>query len=99
MSKAYTVEEMRELFLQEVKNAVHYWATLPDQTPLERCDGLAFTMLSIFDGSHMDVPALDIIPAPHPTDKQYHKDNDENWWVPEVINDCQLHEQYCRMEK
>ena len=92
--RAYTTEEVRELFLKQVRESAHYWASLPGKTPQERCDGLAFTILNIIDGSTLPLPAFDLIPSPHPTDYQYHREHGENWFEQEVINDCQLHEYY-----
>jgi hypothetical protein len=90
---AYTAEELREGFLEHIRNLVGYWereSRAP--TPREKLEGLAFSMLNIFDGTTA-LPAFDIVAAPHPDDKQYHIDNDENWIEPgTIINDCMLHE-------
>jgi len=93
MSRAYTEEEVRDEFLAHIRYLARYWATTPDrQTPLERCQGLAFSILNIFDGTS-GLPAFDIVLSPHPDDKAFHQSEGENWYDPGMmINDCMLHE-------
>jgi hypothetical protein len=93
MSRAYTAEEVREQLLAHIRHLARYWATIPDrQTPLERCEGLAFSILNIFDGTS-SLPAFDIVLSPHPDDKAFHQSEGENWYEPGMmINDCMLHE-------
>lgn len=92
--RAKTAEEVREEFLQQVRAYAHYWATLPDQTPQDRCDGMAFSILNILDGNTM-LPAFNLTVAPHPEDKEYHIAQGDNWYEPDMlINDCMLHEFY-----
>lgn len=95
MSKAKTVDQVREELLGHIRMIARYWAELPNKTPQERCDGLAFSMLNIFDGNTLPLPAMDICLAPHPSDKDYNIEEGEDWYEPGmVINDCQLHEHY-----
>lgn len=91
MSRAYTEKEMRDRMLSHMKSLVKYWSNEKSDS-YEACDGLAFSILSMIDGSTMSVPALDIIPAPHPEDKEYCQSCNENWFEPKVINNCMLHE-------
>jgi hypothetical protein len=93
--RAKTAEEVKKELLDYIHNTVEYWAKQPDKTPQEKCDGLAFSILAIFDGVAIGLPALDIALAPHPSDKQYYIDNNENWYEPGmVINNCMLHEEW-----
>lgn len=90
---AKTEAEVREEFLDHVHALVGYWAELPDKTPKERLDGLAFSILNIFDGTTMQLPAMDIALRPHPSDKEFHRENGEDWYEDGmVINECMLHE-------
>lgn len=95
---AMTVEEMRDAFMQQIVAMGEFWATatnisiLGEETEAKaRCRGLIHSILVIFDGGSI-LPAFDIIPSPHPDDKAYCIENDEKYWVEEVINDTQLHE-------
>lgn len=99
MSRELTPEEVRNQFLEHVRNVVDYWASLDNQTAKERCEGVAFSMLNIFDGS-TSLPAFDIVVKPHPDDKQYCIDNDEDY-MPDgvVINDCTLHELFYKTKE
>lgn len=93
MSRHYTVEEARRHVLDHIHGMVQYWATLPDQTAYERCEGLAFSILVMFDGCAAGVPAMDIVLAPHPDDAAYHIEHGERWYQRGMmINDCHLHE-------
>lgn len=95
--RAKTAEEAREEFLNYIREIARYWAELPGKSAQERCDGLAFSILNIFDGTTMGLPAMDISLAPHEDDKEYHRNNGDNWYQPGmVINDCMLHEMYYR---
>lgn len=99
MSRAHTAEEVREQLLEHIRHLAEYWATTPDrQTALERCEGVAFSILNIFDGT-AGLPAFDIVLSPHPDDKEYHQREGENRYEPGmVINDCMLHEMFYRSE-
>ena len=96
--RAYTAEEVRQQFIDHVRALSRYWATLPgNKTPQERCDGLAFSILVAIDGGAMALPAFDLAPAPYPDDEEFHRSHGENWYeAGMVINDCQLHELFCR---
>jgi hypothetical protein len=105
-SRAYTAEEARATFLSAVRGAVRYWASLPENdratgeqmTVLSRCDGVAFSILNILDGTSSAMPAIDMLLAPHETDKQFFIDEGENWYEPKMlINNTMLHEQYGRV--
>jgi hypothetical protein len=97
-----TVDEMREAFLDQLDGLANYWATIPNpacgsgETEAQaRVRGLAFSVLVMLDGGSLGVPAFDLVPAPHLEDAEFHRDEGGDWWTPEVINDCQLHEEWC----
>jgi hypothetical protein len=86
MSRAYTQKEVQKQFLDAIHSCVDYWeeVTLPKEndTTHHRLDGLAFSILNILDGTSASFPATEIALSPHPDDKQYHIDNQENWYEP-----------------
>ena len=94
VSRAYTEEEVRQKFLDKLHQLSKYWATLETERSIqERCDGLVFSILNVFDGTTVDLPAMDISLSPHPDDKNFHKEEGTNWFKPKmVINDCMLHD-------
>jgi hypothetical protein len=93
--RAYTAKEMQEIFIEQVRGIAKYWAELPNREPKERCDGVAFSILTLIDGHSCGHPPIDMHAAPHPTDEEYHKQNGENWYDPEVLmNDCYLHDMF-----
>jgi hypothetical protein len=94
--RPYTVEEMREMFVDHLRGLTRFWATAEitaDRDPtLARLEGLLHSVLATLDGC-TSLPAFDLIPAPHESDQSYFLDEGENWWVPEVINgDVHLHD-------
>jgi hypothetical protein len=105
MSRAYTVEEMRDMLVDHFRNLAKYWAktdlSRPEFKPalekdgetLYRLEGLLFSILVTLDGGSMGLPAFNITASPHPEDKKFHRENGENWWPEDVvINECQLHD-------
>jgi len=83
------------MFLDQLRATKEYWLKAPRQTESERMDGLIFSILVMFDGGTMGMPAMDIRLAPHPDDKAYKISEGEQWFKPgQLINDCQLHEQW-----
>lgn len=94
-SRAYTATEVREGLLEHLRGLARYWAELPGKSAQERCDGLAFSILNVFDGTTLVLPAMDISLAPHSSDRGENKRLGAKWFQPGmVINRCMLHELY-----
>jgi hypothetical protein len=97
MTKAYTKEEMRQMFLDQCRATAFFWSRVEDRTPREMCDGVVFSMLNIIDGTSGGFPAaISLQMEPHPDDKQYNIDNGEQWVEDgQIINDdVMLHDLY-----
>lgn len=94
MSRQYTKEEVREQFLAQVRVVYNYWAMLPCKSDIERCEGVAFSMLNILDGTSAALPAFNLSVCPHHDDKAFLIGEGENYYGEnQVINDdCMLHE-------
>ena len=93
MSREKTKEEVRQEFIDMVKARTHYWATAKgDMTVQERCEGVAFSLMNIFDGTS-GLPAFDIVVRPHPADKQFHIDEGDDYYPDGMVinDDCYLH--------
>jgi hypothetical protein len=95
MCRAYTVDEVREQFLDYVRVMIDWWlyeSRAP--TTREKLEGLAHSILVTLDGGSVALPGFTVIPCPAPEDKQYHIDNDENWYESGDDNDIAggLHE-------
>jgi hypothetical protein len=80
MSREYTKDEVREMFLSNLKGIVNYWAKLPDKTPKEKLEGLAFTILAEIDGSSSTIPTFILAPLPNEADKEYYIDKGKNYY-------------------
>lgn len=120
--REYTSDECREMFLDQIRAYVHYWATTELHPASEaenrseihrRLDGLAFSILNILDGTSAGLPSFVVAPSPHPDDKEFHKNEGENWWprnhkVEDKLRGAlhisekgyvQLHDEYYRPER
>lgn len=88
--RPYTKEEMRQMFLEQFVDIVRYWQTTKTDDPF---GGLIHSLMVLFDGGSGFFPAFDITPKPHPEDEEFCRQEGENWWVSEPINDdVQLHD-------
>jgi hypothetical protein len=97
MTKPYTKEEMRQMFLDLCRDTARFWSKVENRTPQEMCDGVVFSMLNIIDGTSSGFPAaISLQMEPHPDDKQYNIDNGEQWVENgQIINDdIMLHDLY-----
>ena len=97
--RAYTKEEVCRKLISHFMAISKYWAELPHKTDRQKCDGLVFSILAAIDGSCVDLPSFDMIPCSCLGDKEFYIKNGENWYEKEVVNDCQLHELLCEMER
>lgn len=96
--RAYTEEEVRAMFLEHIWDLVRYWErTAPPQSTADRLAGLAFSILSMLDGSSTELPAFRVVCNPHPSDEAFCKEQGENWFPAGVdIGSFSLHENFHR---
>jgi hypothetical protein len=80
MSRQYTQEEIRDKFMTHVAALVRYWQRQVDCSSDEKVEGITHSLLVALDGGAMALPAFKVIADPHPADKQYHIEHDENWY-------------------
>lgn len=98
MSREYTRDEVRDLFLDHVHALVDYWE-LENRKPSirEKLDGLAFSILCALDGVAVGLPRFRVVADPHPNDEDYYRCEGENWY-PEADLDNnisgELHERF-----
>lgn len=93
--RAWTPEEVANMIVEGAVNTAHYWSTSPGcGTMEERVSGCAFSILSMLDGSTMNLPGMDLMPTPHPDDKQYDIDNGENYFEAGTVVSTSLHDMY-----
>lgn len=105
--RAYTEEEVRDMIIAHVRHMAHYWATIPaldkatghEHTVLDRCEGVAFSILAMLDGSSMNIPAITLKLDPHPDDKEYLKGEGLNWFEPGMEISDSLHEHFHKKER
>lgn len=92
MSRELTTEEVRGRFIAQVQLLVDYWARQPEMTTLERCEGVAFSIMNVIDGTS-PLPGFDLVVRPHPDDAAYLASIGEDYYPDgATVNDCMLHE-------
>ncbi len=80
-SRELTSEEVRDRFFKHVWSVIDFWHKESRKTDaFDKLTGAVFSILAMLDGCAIDLPAFLIVPDPHPDDKDYHKDREENWW-------------------
>lgn len=97
--RAVTAEELRDQLLDHMLCMARYWAELESEnhtTVLSKIEGFAHSVLVMLDGCSCSsgLPAFDLVAKPHPDDKQYHIDNEENWIEDETRISDMLHEHW-----
>lgn len=84
MCHEMTVEEIRRQFIEMVLADIDYWDRQAKvDTQRERLEGLACSLLVILDGDSAGLPAFVVAPDPHPSDRAYSQETDQDWF-PEV---------------
>lgn len=97
ISKIRTKESLREDFLGTIRDMVHVWNSPDiDGDTKYKLEGLAFSILAMFDGCNPGIPTMDIVMRPHPEDKQFFIDNCEDWIEDGMIinDDVSLHDMW-----
>jgi len=96
MSEKITKEEALDMFLEQCRIIANFWINdTRVKTDRDKVEGAIFSIMSMLDGCSGGFPAaIDLVLRPHPDDKQYCIDNDEDWIVDgQTINgDVHLHE-------
>jgi hypothetical protein len=79
-----------------MRNLASYWGSVPEKSVEDRLSGLCFSLLNIFDGTSLGLPAFDLVVRPHPDDKALHIRNGERYYEDGmVINaDVHMHEEF-----
>lgn len=102
-SREKTENEIREEFIVSVKGLTSYWNKIQTKTTEEKLEGLAFSILSMLDGCSAGSPKFIVAPDPHPDDKEYHIDNEEDYYPENYNSDVKcdisgcLHELFCKL--
>lgn len=79
MSKAYTAEEAREIFLGQIRRYISFWSRQKEWNEKEKLEGVADSILSIIDGV-TGIPGFNLVISTGENDKQYHIDIDEDYY-------------------
>lgn len=99
MPHELTVDECRAKLLEVVAAKVRYWlheSRAPDA--LAKLNGLAHSLLATLDGSSACTPGFQLIPCPHPDDKEYLEGEGEDWWPDDKDVGGALHEIWHKFE-
>jgi hypothetical protein len=75
-----TRDEVRKRFLDQMWMLVEYWEYNPSESTRDKLEGLLHSILVVLDGEGGYLPSFKMIPSPHPDDKEYMKQIEENWY-------------------
>ena len=92
----YTVDECREIFLEILESHMEF-IIHEDRRPTarEKLDLMIFTFLGILDGNTIGLPAFEVRPIPHESDKEYSQRQGESWWPSGIdIFDGEMHSRW-----
>jgi len=90
---AYSEKEVRDMFMKKIKSITDCWSRYEAKSNKERCEGVAFSILALIDGCSVDFPAINMLLAPHPDDKQCFIECGEDYFEEGMlINNCCLHD-------
>lgn len=86
MADQQKAEEIRQQMLEHIQRMVQYWAEQPGLNIHDRCDGVAFSILTMIDGA-ADVPPMAMVAFTESGD-------------PIDVNEgCELHEAYASLAR
>lgn len=74
-----TAEECTKALLDHFEHIAKYWAKQAGSVE-DRMYGLVFSILTALDGDSMGLPKWLVVPDPHPSDREFHREEGENWW-------------------
>lgn len=78
--RQYTAEEVRDMLISAIWENIEYWEHESRQSTVrDKLEGLAFSILSMLDGSQ-HLPGFVLITETHPSDKDYFKSQGKNWF-------------------
>ena len=82
------------MLLKKIHSLVDYWHKETRVTDTrEKLSGLAFSILSTLDGGGDGLPGFTVTSTPHSSDKDYAKEQGENWFPEGVDLGC-FHEHF-----
>lgn len=80
--REWTQEEVTNRFMEKLVSLVHYWELdSRDKSTRGKLFGLLHSFLVVLDGGS-ELPAFEVIPTPHISDKEYLIDIGENYYRP-----------------
>jgi len=97
--RAITSDELRDMLLDHFHELARYWADVNSEhhkTTQSKIEGFVHSVLATLDGCSPGLPCFDLVAKPHEDDKQYCKDNGENWIEDETRISDMLHEHWHR---
>ena len=78
--REYTEKEFRDIFLEHIWDMVEYWSTLEEKEEKDKLQGLAFSILSMLDGSNAELPRCIVAPDPNRNDRAWYESRKENFF-------------------
>ena len=94
LSRPMTSSEMREAFLDGVRQCVDIWTHSNNASERDKLEGLAHSLLVLLDGQSNGIPPFHLIPELCEDHIDEAKEVGNNWWVEDDITEgTMLHDQ------
>lgn len=85
MCREYTPDEVRDELIRTMRHRIRHSLTYSDPNDkAAQTSAVLHAVLCIFDGV-TGLPAFDLVVKPHPDDRAYHINSDENWYPENVV--------------
>lgn len=82
IGRAWEPEEVVEHYAKQLNAMAVDWAETPNQTPLERTQGMVHSTLAMLSGNSLGVPGARFILSVADEDREYHLERGQNFYVP-----------------
>jgi hypothetical protein len=79
-TRAFTAQEVQDLFLAHVAKVTRCWSELPDVSVWERCEGVALGILSALDGATADLLPFKLVRMPPDSEREASQEEGRNWF-------------------
>lgn len=80
-SKQITQDEARDKFIAHMWAMVEWWEKEDRcSSTRDRLAGLMHSFFAALDGRTLELPGCQVIPDPHPEDREYHISNGEDYY-------------------
>lgn len=100
-TRPYSKQEVQEMVISTVAEIAEEYANDPDLTVLDKCHGVAFSVLAALDGTRNGMPALDLVVASTTQEVSLCQEQGEPFYENGMVvnSDRKLHTRYDQIRR